>query len=102
MGAREFMEACNTFVAFGGIKDIDFENELWGEEINEHGLTIRGINFEDNIVTLGHLVTFGCGEECCGSYWENNGYDLDELENKGHLCKLIDMMDDILSVKTGI
>jgi hypothetical protein len=96
------MDACNTFVAFGKIKDIDFENELWGEEINEHGLTIRGIDFEDNIVTLGHLVPFGCGEECCGSYWENNGYDLDELENKGHLCKLIDMMDDILSVKTGI
>jgi hypothetical protein len=102
MGFVEFMDACNTFVAFGKIKDIDFENELWGEEINEHGLTIRGIDFEDNIVTLGHLVPFGCGEECCGSYWENNGYDLDELENKGHLCKLIDMMDDILSVKTGI
>jgi len=101
MGAREFWEACNTFVAFGKIKDIDFENELWGEEIDDK-LTIRGIDFDDNIVTLGHLVPFGCGEECCGSYWENNGYDLDELANIGYLDKLIDMMDDVLSVKTGI
>jgi hypothetical protein len=74
---------------------------LWGEEIDDK-LTIRGIDFEDNIVTLGTLVPFGCGEECCGSYWENNGYDLDELASKGHLGKLIDMMDDVLSVKTGI
>jgi hypothetical protein len=101
MGAREFMEACNTFVAFGKIKDIDFENELWGEEIDNR-LTIRGIDFDDNIVILGHLVAYGCGEECCGSYWENNGYDLDELASKGFLDKLIDMMDDVLSVKTGI
>ena len=101
MTAREFMEACNTFVAFGKIKDIDFENDLWGEEIDDR-LTIMGIDFEDNIVTLGTLVPFGCGEECCGSYWENNGYDLDELASKGHLDKLIDMMDDVLTVKTGI
>jgi hypothetical protein len=99
MGAREFWEACNTFVAFGKIKDIDFENELWGEEIDDR-LTIRGIDFDDNIVTLGVLVSSGC--ECCGSYWENNGYDLDELASKGHLGKLIDMMDDVLAAKTGI
>ena len=99
MGAREFWEACNTFVELGKIKDIDFENELWGEEIDDK-LTIRGIDFNDNIVTLGQLVDSGC--ECCGSYWDNDGYDLDELANKGYLGKLIDMMDDVLSVKTGI
>ena len=101
MGAREFMEACNTFVAFGKIKDIDFENELWGLEVDNR-LTIRGIDFEDNIVILGELITFGCGEECCGSYHDESWNDLDELASKGYLDKLIDMMDDVLSVKTGI
>ena len=101
MRAREFMEACNTFVAFGKIKDIDFENELWGLEVDNR-LTIRGIDFEDNIVILGELITFGCGEECCGSYHDESWLDLDELARTGYLYKLIDMMDDVLSVKTGI
>ena len=101
MTAREFMSECNLFVEFGKIKDINFDNELYTEVIDDR-LTIRGIDFEDNIVTLGTLVPFGCGDDCCGSYWENNGYDLDELASKGHLDKLIDMMDDVLTVKTGI
>jgi len=102
MVAREFMEAweaCNIFAAFGKIKDIDFENELWGEEIDD-GLTIRDIDFDDNRVTLGRLIAYGC--ECCGSYYDNESYDLDQMAKWGHLGKLIDMMDDVLSVKTGI
>ena len=44
MYAREYMEACNTFVEFGKIKDIDFSDELWSEEISD-GISIQGINF---------------------------------------------------------
>jgi len=101
MTAREFMSECNLFVEFGKIKDISFENELWGLEV-DNGLTIRGIDFEDNIVWLGELITYGCGEECCGSYHDESWFDLDELASKGYLDKLIDMMDDVLKVKTGI
>jgi hypothetical protein len=96
MYAREYMEACNTFVEFGKIKDIDFENELWHKEICE-GATIRGVNFFDNTITLGRVMSFGC--ECCGDYIEYETYDLDRLASKGHLGKLIDMMDDVLSNK---
>jgi hypothetical protein len=101
MYAREYMEACMTFVEFGKIKDIDFENELWNEEICE-GVTIRGVNFFDNTITLGTSVDAICGYECCGDYIEHETYDLDRLASKGHLGKLIDMMDDVLSNKLNL
>jgi hypothetical protein len=101
MTAREFMNACNTFVAFGKIKDINFDNELHYEDIDDD-IKIIDIDFEDNTVTLGTLVPFGCGEDCCGSYREDTKVDLDHLAFLGHLDKLIDMMDDVLAVKTGI
>jgi hypothetical protein len=46
---------------------------------------------------LGTLVEYPCGWECCGTYWEAEEYNLDQLASKGHLGKLIDMMDDILT-----
>ena len=101
MTAREFMSECNLFVEFGKIKDIDFENELWGEEISDR-VKIMDIDFEDNMVKLGTLVPFGCGDDCCGSFYETKTYDLDRLAYNGYLDKLIDMMEDVLTVKTGI
>jgi len=98
MYAREYAEACMTFVEFGKIKDIDFENELWNEEICE-GVTIRGVNFFDNTITLGTSIDAICGYECCGDYIEEEIYDLDQLASKGYLGELIDMMDDVLSNK---
>jgi hypothetical protein len=35
------------------------------------------IDFEDGLVTLGTLIPFGCGDDCCGSYYEHKAYDLD-------------------------
>jgi len=96
MYAREYAEACMTFDEFGKIKDIDFENELYAEEISE-GITIRGIDFEDGMITIGTRMSFGC--DCCGDYDEYETYDLDRLASKGYLGKLIDMMDDVLSNK---
>ena len=101
MTAREFMSECNLFVELGKIKDIYFSNELYYEDIDNR-VKIMGIDFEDNTVTLGTLVPFGCGDDCCGSYYENETYDLDQLASKGYLDKLIDMMDNLLLVKTGI
>lgn len=101
MTAVEFGLAHIAFTGFGKIKDIDFDDELYNEEISNE-IAIRGIDFEDSIVTLGTLVEFGCGQECCGAYWEDGYYDLDQLASKGHLGKLIDMMEDVLAVKTGI
>lgn len=101
MYAREYAEACMTFDEFGKIKDIDFENELWNKEICE-GVTIRGVNFFDNTITLGTSIEYPCGWTCCGTYWETKEYDLDRLASKGHLGKLIDMMDDVLSNKLNL
>ena len=101
MTVREFMSECNLFVELGKIKDIYFSNELYYEDIDNR-VKIMGIDFEDNTVTLGTLVPFGCGDDCCGSYYENETYDLDQLASKGYLDKLIDMMDNLLLVKTGI
>ena len=101
MTALEFGLAYIDFEGFGKIKDIDFADELWCEEISD-GLTIRGIDFEDGLVHLGTLEEYPCGWECCGTYWETEEYNLDQLASKGHLGKLIDMMDDVLTVKTGI
>ena len=58
--------------------------------------------FKEGLVNLGTLVEYPCGWECCGTYWETEEYNLDQLASKGHLGKLIDMMDDILTAKTGI
>ena len=101
MTAVEFGLAYIGFEGFGKINDINFVDELWGEEISD-GLTIQWIDFEDNTVTLGTLVPFGCGDDCCGSYYEHKAYDLDRLAYNGYLDKLINMMDDVLTVKTGI
>jgi hypothetical protein len=99
MTAVEFGLAYIGFEGFGKINDINFVDELWGEEISD-GLTIQWIDFEDNTVTLGTLVPFGCGDDCCGSYYEHKDYDLDRLAYDGYLDKLINMMDDVLTVKT--
>lgn len=101
MTAREFMSECNLFVELGKIQDIDFSNELYYEDIDDK-VKIIEIDFGGDLVTLGTLVPFGCGDDCCGSYYENETYDLDRLAYKGYLDKLIDMMDDVLTVKTGI
>ena len=101
MTAREFMSECNLFVEFGKIKDIDFNNELYYEDIDDR-VKIMDIDFEDNMVKLGTLVPFGCGDDCCGSFYETKTYDLDRLAYNGYLDKLIDMMEDVLTVKTGI
>ena len=101
MTAREFMSECNLFVEFGKIQDIDFSNELYYEDIDDK-VKIIEIDFGGDLVTLGTLVPFGCGEDCCGSYREDTKVDLDHLAFLGHLDKLIDMMDDVLAVKTGI
>ncbi len=57
MTAVEFGLAYIGFEGFGKIKDIDFADELWNEEISD-GLTIRGIDFEDDLVYLGTLVEY--------------------------------------------
>jgi len=101
MTAVEYGLAYIGFEGFGKIKDIDFADELWGEEISD-GLTIRGIDFEDGLVNLGKLVEYPCGWTCCGTYWMELECNLDQLASKDYLGKLIDMMDDVLMVKTGI
>jgi hypothetical protein len=101
MTAREFMDTCNTFMQFGKIKDIDFEMELFCDRLDKiNKLDIRGFDFEDGTVVLGELVDFGC--DCCGSYYEERTYDLNELASEGILGDLIDMMDEVLRKKTGI
>ena len=101
MTAREFMSECNLFVKFGKIQDINFDNELHYEDIDDRVKVIE-IDFGGDMVTLGTLTPFGCGDDCCGSYYEHKTYDLDRLAYNGYLDKLIDMMDDVLKVKTGI
>ena len=99
MTAREYVEACNTFVEFGKIKDINFDNELFYEDIDDR-VKIINIYFEQVLaVTLGKLVSFGCGDDCCGSYYEHETYNLDQLASKGYLDKLIDMMENVLLIK---
>ena len=101
MTAREFMETCDMFMKFGKIKDIDFEMELWCERLDKvDKLDIRGFDFVDGTVVLGEYVNWGC--DCCGGYYEDKTYDLNELANTGHLGDLIDMMDEVLRAKTGI
>lgn len=101
MTAREFMDACNAFTQFGKINDIDFEMELWCERLDKvDRLGIRGFDFENGTVVLGKHVDFGC--ECCGPYWEEEIYDLNRLANDGYLGDLIEMMDGVLTAKTGI
>ena len=101
MTAREFMDTCNTFMQFGKIRDIDFEMELWCDRLDKvNKLDIRGFDFEEGTVVLGEYVDFGC--DCCGGYYEDKTYDLDDLARTGHLEDLIDMMDEVLRVKTGV
>jgi hypothetical protein len=102
MTAREFMEACNMFMQFGKIKDIDFDSELYNEPLNENNddAVIRSFDFEDGYVTLGILESWGC--DCCGYYYEETTYSLDELTCTGRLEKIIDMLDGVLKEKTGI
>ena len=98
MTAREYAEAYKTFVEFGKIKDIDFENELFYEDI-DYRVKIMYIDFENDTVKLGEKVDAICGYECCGSYYENEIYNLDQLASKGYLDKLIDMMENVLLIK---
>jgi hypothetical protein len=101
MTAREFMDACNTFTQFGKIKDINFEMELWCEQLDKMDkLELRGFDFEDGTVVLGEYIDFGC--DCCGGYYEDQTYDLDDLARNGYLGDLIDMMDEVLRAKTGV
>ena len=101
MTAREFAEACIMFQQFGKINDIDFDTELYYEVVDPvRKLQIRWVNFEANYVVLGKLESFGC--DCCGSYWDEETYDLDDLARDGYLDTVIDMLDNVLKVKTGI
>ena len=102
MTAREFYYACEEFENFGKIKDIDFSEELWHEPLDgeDHNLVIMSIDFEDGIVELGELVEFGC--DCCGSYYESDFFDLDQLANEGYLGMVLDRLGDVLIEKTGV
>ncbi len=101
MTAREFMDTCNTFMQFGKIKDIDFEMELFCDRLDKiNKLDIRGFDFEDGTVVLGEYVDYGC--DCCGGYYEEQTFSLDELASEGILGDLIDMMDEVLRAKTGV
>ena len=98
MTAREFAEACIAFQQFGKIKDIDFDDELQGETVDSVlQLKIRWINFEDNYVVLGKLESFGC--DCCGSYWDEETYDLDDLARDGYLGDVVFMLNGVLDKK---
>ncbi len=71
------------------VKVDSIENDLLKQSVVEQlrlvyqkisdGLTIRGIDFEDDLVYLGTLMEYPCGGECCGSYWEVDEYNLDQL-----------------------
>lgn len=98
MTAGEFAEACIAFRQFGRIKDIDFDGELQGETVDPVlKLKIRWINFEDSTVTLGKLESFGC--DCCGSYWDEETYDLDDLARDGYLGDVVGMLNGVLDKK---
>ena len=90
------------------IKDIDFSDELCYEwiggdddmsyKLDASGeLVIKSIDFEEGEVVLGELVNFGC--ECCGSFYEDTIYDLDELYEKGYLDLVLDRLEEVLNKK---
>jgi len=99
MIAREYVEYCLLFEQFGKIKDINFDHELFLKQFSD-GMYIRFIDFKSGFVTIGELIEFGC--ECCGSYFDEETYDLDDLAKHGYLDELIDMMNQVLKIKTGI
>ena len=99
MTALEFAQHCLLFDQFGKIKDIDFEDELFNTQFSD-GMYIRDINFESGRLIVGELKSFGCG--CCGDYFDEVAYNLDDLAKHGYLGELIDMMDQVLKNKTGI
>ena len=99
MTAVGFAQHCLLFDQFGKIKDIDFDDELYNTQFY-NGMHIRGINFDQAWVTVGELKTFGC--ECCGDYFDEETYSLDDLAKHGYLGELIDMMDQVLKRKTGV
>jgi len=99
MTAVEYVEHCLLFEQFGKIQDINFDLMLHNEPLHD-GKVIRGICFDLNQVEVGELIDFGC--ECCGSYYETEVFDLDEMAMKGYLGELIDKMEAVLDKKTGI
>ena len=99
MTAVEYMQHCSLFDQFGKIQDIDFDYELFNAQFSD-GMYIRGIDFEYAWITIGELKSFGC--DCCGDYFDEKGFDLDDLARHGYLGELIDMMDQVLKNKTGI
>jgi len=99
MTARTYVEYCLLFEQFGKIKDIDFDDELFNTQFSDQ-MYIRVIDFKNGFVRIGELILFGC--ECCGNYFDEEIYDLDDLAKHGYLEELIDMMDQVLKIKTGI
>ena len=99
MTAVEFAQHCLLFDQFGKINDIDFDNELFNERLYD-GKYIRSISFEHPRVVIGELNSFGC--DCCGDYFDETTYDLDELAKLDYLGEIIFMMNDVLKRKTGI
>ena len=104
----EYGRACDKFNQFCKIKDIDFSDELCYEWIGGDNdmsykldasgeLVIKSIDFEEGEVVLGELVNFGC--ECCGSFYEDTIYDLDELYEKGYLDLVLDRLEEVLNKK---
>ena len=85
------------FNQFGKIKDIDFSDELCYEPLGDYDekLIIKSIDFVENEVMLGELVSFGC--ECCGYYYESTIYRLDELYEKGYLGLVLDRLEEVLN-----
>lgn len=100
MNDKEFLEACDLFQQFGKIKDIDFDSILWSYHLNKVNLDIRGFDFENGTVVLGEYIDFGC--DCCGGYYEDTIYDLDDLRIMEILGEIIDLLDNTLKLETGI
>ena len=104
----EYGMACDKFNQFGKIKDIDFSDELcylplggdadMSYKLDASGdLVIKSIDFEEGEVVLGELVNFGC--ECCGSYYEDTIYYLDELYENGYFDLVLDRLEEVLNNK---
>ena len=95
----EYGMALNKFNQFGKIKDIDFSDELYYEPLgdDDEKLIIKSIDFVENEVMLGELVSFGC--ECCGYYYEDTIYGLNKLYNKGYLGLVLDRLEEVLNDK---
>lgn len=95
----EYGMALNKFNQFGKIKDIDFSDELYYEPLgdDDEKLIIKSIDFVENEVMLGELVSFGC--ECCGYYYEDTIYSLNKLYNKGYLGLVLDRLEEVLNDK---